>query len=85
MEKLEKKESLVKNIWLAIKSLGTDYSSEEQDIEKQVAEIEKVQKLVHEEQINFGASLRVNPEQIGKGKTTRIKKEEKQVDREIGE
>ena len=87
MEKLEKKESPFRNLWAAIKSLGTDYSSEEKEIAKQVEELEKVQKKIHEEQENFGASLRVTPVKTGKSKTKAVEKEkkQKQEEREIGE
>lgn len=87
MEKLEKKESVLRNIWTAIKSLGVDDSSEEKEIAKQLEELEKVQKKIHEEQENFGASLRVTPVRTGKAKTKTVEKtkKQKQEEREIGE
>ena len=87
MEKLEKKESPLRNLWAAIKSLGTDYSSEEKEIAKQVEELERIQKQIHEEQENFGASLRVTPVKTGKAKTKTVEKikNQKQEEREIGE
>lgn len=89
MEKIEKKEGIFKSVWSAIKSLGTDYNTEEKEIAKQVEELEKIQKQIHEEQKNFGASLRVQNTQAGKGKAktqTKLKqKEKKQEGREIGD
>ena len=84
---MEKKEGILKNVWSAIKSLGTDYNTEEKEIAKQVEELEKIQKQIHEEQKNFGASLRVPKSQTGKGKTQAKakRKEKKQEEREIGD
>lgn len=87
MEMVEKKEGILKSVWNAIKALGTDYNTEEKEIAKQVEELEKVQKQIHEEQKKYGASLRTSKMQQTKvqQKTVTRNEKNKQMEREIGE
>ena len=87
MEVVEKKESILRSVWNAIKALGADYSTEDKEIAKQVEELEKVQKQIHEEQKRYGASLKTSKMQKSKVKNKTITKSEKAKteEREIGE
>ena len=87
MEMVEKKEGILKSVWNAIKALGTDYNTEEKEIAKQVEELEKVQKQIHEEQKKYGSSLRTSKMQQTKvqQKTVTRNEKNKQIDRDIGE
>ena len=85
-QKNENKVSILKNIMIAVKSLGTDYSSEDKEIQKEVEKLEKIQKQVHDEQEEFEKSLKVDKtklktKQKSKAKVEKVKLEE----REIGE
>ena len=67
---MEEKQGFFRSIRTAIRALSADYSSEDKFIEQQVAELEKFQKQIAQEQKDFGASLRVNkPQSGGKGKS----------------
>ena len=85
-QKNENKVSILKNIMIAVKSLGTDYSSEDKEIQKEVEKLEKIQKQVHDEQEEFEKSLKVDKTKLKTKQKTKAKAEKvKLEEREIGE
>ncbi len=80
---MDKKEKTVSSLWNTIKLIFADEGNSK-EFEKELEEIQKVQKQVHAEREQFGASLRVNIS--GKAKQGKsIQKQPKTQEIERGE
>ena len=79
---MENNETKTASLWTAIKVFFANDIENSKEFQEELAEIEKVQKQVHAEKKEFGASLRVRKTQ--KGKVMKREKEikEKDIERE---
>ena len=77
---MENNETKTASLWTAIKLFFANDVENSEEFKKELEELEKMQKQVHAEKREFGASLRVKP---SKGKS--LKREKNIEEKERGE
>lgn len=75
---MENNETKSASLWTAIKLFFASDVENSKEFQDQLEELEKVQKQVHAEKKEFGASLRVKPT---KGKSIKREKEIEEIER----